>query len=90
MTSLTHNILNIKISVPTLKLQKMIRSPSSESLYQFKKTFVEKIGLKDPFNYGFLHLSAQGYKFLNESQNFVDQGITSDVSVLIIIARVPC
>ena len=69
----------VRINVPSLKMQKMLRVSGSDLIWNFKLLIMEKTGLKDAFNFGFLYQSMNAFKFLDESKSFAASGISTDV-----------
>lgn len=71
----------LKVNVPASGMQKMLRALPSDTIWNFKTSFMERAGMKDAYNHGLLVLDGKGFRYLAESVTFADEGITADVNI---------
>ena len=69
----------LKVNVPASGMQKMLRALPSDTVWNFKTSFMERAGMKDAYNHGLLIVDGKGFRYLTESVTFAEEGITSDV-----------
>ncbi len=78
-------LIVLRISVPSLGVQKAIRCPITDSIWSVKKQIIEKIStdLKEALNYGMFAPGTAGKqgKFLEEKRDLQSYGFENNVSI---------